>query len=118
MSFPHFLITSDEIVSFSPINCGLTPHFRLLLSNKSSSTSIKLTIPKQETMKKGQTVGESHNDLGENIACSLTLRGNAHHWGKYTLIFAGKYHLKNRPPSSFIHQYLVNWHALGRAKRS
>src|SRR6266702_1439826 len=90
MSFHHFHITCDEIVSFSPINCGLTPHFCLLLSNKSSSTSIKLTIPKQETMKKGQTVGESHNDLGENIACSLTLRGNAHHWGKNTLIFAGK----------------------------
>jgi len=54
---------------------------------------------KQETMKKGQTVGESHNDLGENTACSLNLQGNAHHWGKNTLILAGKYHWANCPTS-------------------
>ena len=46
---------------------------------------------KQETMKKGQTVDDPHNDLSENTAYSLTFQGNAHHWGKNTLILAGKY---------------------------
>ena len=28
-------------------------------------------------MRRGQTVDESHNDLGENTAYSLTIQGNA-----------------------------------------
>jgi len=70
---------------------------------------------KQETLKKGQTVGESHNDLGDNTACSLNLQGNAHHWGKNPLILAEKYHWADRSPPGFFSHHLVNWHALCQA---